>query len=476
MSLHGADPGIEREMDVVVVGGGITGLAAAHRLLGNGPEGLRVVLVEADGAVGGKIRTRPFRGHPVDDGPDGILDNEVLRDLLGEVTAAPTMVPMARAQPGIWTKRGIRPLPGGLIGGVPVGPVAVMRSRLLSPLGLARAGLDLVLPPSPLVDDVSVADLVGRRLGHEVVERLVGPLVGAVYAGDVGSLSAEAVTPPLFAAARRHRSLILSLRRQARSGPASASGRGLVSFQDGLGSLVDALARSVGDIVRTNAPVTAISGEPGAWLVTTPHGRYRAAVIILVTPADVTARLLQPIQPAAAELAQVPYASVGVVTLAYGHDAVDGWPTSSGFLVPASSGRLVTACSWLSVKWPHTTDAGTLLLRCSVGRSDDERWLGLDDDRLVEAVRGELAELAGLRGAPLETRVRRWPRALPQYRVGHVASIARVRQALGPTVLLAGAAFGGIGVTTCIAQGRAAADAAIDQCAVGARHQKLGSG
>lgn len=442
------------------MGGGISGLAGAHRLA---RAGYHVTVLEAGNRLGGKILTTSFAGRPVDEGADAFLTRlphavELCRQLgLGERLVGP-----ATAEAALWVGGGLRSLPAGLVLGVPVelGPLA--RSRLLSPWGLARAAAEPWLPGRPLADDVPVARLVRRRYGRQVHERLVEPLLGGINAGRTDQLSVEVAAPALAAAARNSASLTRGLRGRRPDG----NGPGFVSPAEGMGELVGGLARALsaqGAQVHLSSPVRAIEPAASGYRVLTEGGEgFAAARVLVAVPAFAAAALVAPLSPAAAELlGGLRYASVALVSLAYPAGAVPDRPRGSGFLVPADQGRLVTACSVFSNKWPEPGGNGPLVLRASVGRDRDQRAVVLDDAELAERVDAEVSEAFRLGGAPAAVRVSRWTRSFPQFPPGHRGRMAEAEASMAaaaPGVALAGAYLGGVGIATCIAGAWAAAD------------------
>lgn len=425
-------------MRVAVVGGGIAGLAAAYQATVDGHD---VTLFEATGRLGGKIDTSEFRGVPVDAGADAFLARvpdavRLCKDLgLGDQLVAPSA-----SKAFVWTRGALRPLPPGLVLGVPTDIAAVARSGILSWTGVLRAGLDLVLPRAPWsTDDPSVGEVVSARFGRQAADRLVEPLLGGIHAGRIDRLSLSATAPQLSAAVSRHRSLLLGLR----GTPPSLDGPVFFTLARGLQTLVDALADRLGD-VRLNTPV---------------DGLPDADRVVVALPAPAAAKLLDGTSPEAAdELRAIEHASVALTTLAYPPMALDG----SGLLVPAVDGRLMTAASFATNKWPHWAPDGATVLRVSAGRIGDERAMVLSDAELVAALHRELQQAIGVPGdGPLDARVSRYPDGFPQYGPGHAGRVNRIEAALGDAagsrVKLAGAALYGVGIPACIASGRSAA-------------------
>lgn len=420
---------------VTVVGGGIAGLAAAWEAVQRGAE---VSVLEAGDRFGGKIETAAIGGVPVEAGPDAFLARvpwavDLCRSL------GLDLVPPAVGRALVWSGGRLRPLPDGMLLGVPTGVGPIARSGLLSPLGMARAALDVVLPRAPLGGDVSVGELVRRRLGAEVLERLVDPLIGGINAGRADALSAKAVAPQVLAAAKASRSLVLGARRVR----TTADGPVFLTVPSGLSTLVDTLVarlRDAGADLRTGTPVDSLDDLDGP--------------VVLAVPAFEAARLIG--GEAGVLLAGIDHASVALTTFAYPADAVPALD-ASGFLVPRREGRLVTACSFGTTKWPHWAPPGHVVLRVSAGRDRDERAMRLPDEQLVRRLHHELIELVGVRTPPTHAQVHRWERGFPQYRVGHLDRVAAIEAALPATVAVAGAAYRGLGIPACIKQGRDAA-------------------
>jgi oxygen-dependent protoporphyrinogen oxidase len=450
---------------VVVVGGGISGLAAAHRLAG---AGARVTLLEASPRLGGKLHADEIAGVPVDLGAESILARRPEAVALArEVGLGDDLEPPAVLGAALWTRGRLRPMPKGHVMGVPgdLGPLAA--SGVISATGLARIPLDHVLPRTPVDGDVAVGAFVAARLGHEVVDRLVEPLLGGVYAGNAYEISLRAAVPQLYEAARTGRSLIEAARDIQRKAAASA-GTGPVfnGIRGGIGRLPLAVAdacRAAGVVIETSAPVRELRRTgPHGWQVLLDDRTLDADAVVLAAPAPVAARLLGAESPAAAaDLDSVDYAGMALVTLAYRRTDLLRLPESSGFLVPPVDGRTIKASTFSSRKWGWQDRASgdTMVLRTSVGRHGDEADLAWDDADLVRLSREDLAEAVGLRAAPVAARVTRWAAGLPQYPVGHVDRVARIREQVAklPGLAVCGALYDGVGIPACIGSGQRAA-------------------
>jgi oxygen-dependent protoporphyrinogen oxidase len=475
---------------VVIVGGGISGLAAAFFLR---DEPVRVTVLEGSPRLGGKLSVSAIGGVAVDEGAEALL---VTRPE-GTALIAEAGLADQRAAPGptssaIWTLGALRPLPRRQFMGVPSDLAELARSGVLTGDGVARARQDLELPATGRDGDVSVAGYVGRRLGPEVVDRLVDPLLGGVYAGRSAELSFDATLPALAAASRRYRSLAEAAGSllpppppppppapadPAPAGGTQAGGSVFTTLAGGLGALPAYLATAAGADVPTSATVREFAPAASGWRLTIGSAaapeQVDADAVIVAVPARPAQRLLATVpgtSAAVTALGGIAYASMAIVTLAYPRAAFPGPGLAalgrSGYLVPAVDGRAVKAVTFSSVKWPHLAQAaegpaGPLeIVRCSVGRIGEEALLQRSDDELATLAAAELAAATGVSGRPAATRVTRWGGALPQYTVGHLDRVAAIRAGVAaqPGLAVCGAAYDGVGIPACVATARSAAD------------------
>ncbi|SFX96305.1 protoporphyrinogen oxidase [Streptomyces atratus] len=451
---------------VVVIGGGIAGLAAAHRLLG---AGLRVTLLEATERLGGKLMTGEIAGTRVDLGAESMLARRPEAvGLARDVGLGDRLQPPATATASVWTRDALRPMPKGHVMGVPGDPAAL--GELLSPQGLARIAQERDLTPTTVGDDVAVGAYVADRLGREVVDRLVEPLLGGVYAGDAYRISMRAAVPQLFEAAREGGSLLDGVRRiQERAAARQQTGPVFQGIDGGIGTLPGAVAdavRAAGGEILTATPVLGLSRTAEGWDIRTDSRVITADGIVLAAPAWSASTLLAAESPAAsAELAAVEYASMALVTMAFRRSdvaattALDG---RSGFLVPPVDGRTIKASTFSSHKWNWVADSAPdlFVLRTSVGRYGEEDHIHREDHELVDVSLRDLAEATGLAAKPVDTEVTRWTGGLPQYPVGHLSRVARIRDEVAelPALRVCGAVYDGVGIPACIASAHRAAD------------------
>ena len=512
-----------RRQRVAVIGGGIAGLAAAWELTGgragSGPDTPKVVVLEAANELGGKLRTATIGDRTVDVGPDGFLGRRPEAvDLCREIGIGGLLRPVGTTGAAVWARGRRRTLPAGLALGVPTRFWPVARSGIVGPTGSFRLLLDALIPRSDLrgpIGDRAIGPLVRRKLGQNVVDALVDPLVGGIHAGPVSDMSTAALFPLLLAVAQRRGSFMRSLREAIRRGgvagpPSTVSptdpiadpgaetapmpaaddreeGAGesdetvpaFWALEGGMASLIEGLhhvlvARGVD--VRRGSCVELLdrSAVAGAWAVLTGDRSVVADGVVLAVPAPVAAQLLDPHDTDAATLLRgIDYSTVATVTLVYPETARQPDWEGTGLLVPHGTPTppalgtdepfLVTACTYLSTKWPHLARPGEVLLRASVGRFGDDRPAALSDETLEARVTGELAFLLGLEGEPLRSQVTRWPAAFPQYRVHHLLRVAGIESATRrlPALAVAGASLRGVGIPACIASGRAAARAVL---------------
>ncbi|MGW0908759.1 protoporphyrinogen oxidase [Streptomyces sp. NPDC002853] len=452
---------------VTVIGAGVSGLSAAWALR----DTARVTVLDSAPRVGGKICTGRVAGVPIDlgaesmvtMGPDAVRLAQAVG--LGDSLCEPAVAPVT-----IWTRDALRPMPPGHLMGIPSRPELLAHTGLLSEEGLRRLYLGDDLEPLPPSTDVSIGGYLEPLIGREAVQRLVAPVLGGIYGGDVFRLSLAAALPFLTSITRSGEPLMTALRRReaARAGaPRTAPVRGV---RGGMGRLAQAIAETSAATVLTGTTARSLRPRPDGegWRVHADTGdgplTLDSDAVILAVPSDVAARLLGSHAPRAADaLAEVEHASSVVVTFAFPADDATrkAFAGRNGFLVPPVDGRAVKGATFLSRKWPwyaqDTPDA--VIVRASLGRAGADAPLGLPDKALAQIALSDLTAALGPLGDPSASRVTRWERGLPQYHVGHGARVSLVRDELAalPGLDVCGATYEGVGVASCISSGLAAA-------------------
>jgi oxygen-dependent protoporphyrinogen oxidase len=471
---------------VVVVGGGISGLATAYRIVeGAKALGLPLTLtvLEGEPRVGGKIVTERREGFTVEGGPNGFLDGkpETLR-LARDVGLGDALLPSSDAARRRFVFR------HGALHALPESPPAFFRSRLMSVPGRLRIIAEPFIRPAPPELDESLAEFGTRRLGAEAVDALLDPMVSGVYAGDPQRLSVWACFPrikelerdhgslirALFAVQRQHRKALASGRQVAAAGgPGGPSGK-LTSFKEGTQLLVDRLHDKLGASVRVGTPARSITGAAGGGYQVRLDGggALDADAVVLACPAYSAAELLETMAPESARAArEIPYAPAVVVALGFERAAVANPLDGFGFLIPKSERRRILGSLWTSSIYPgHRAPDGRILLRTIVGGARNPELTGLPEDELVALVRAELESILGIDATPVFREVFRWPVAIPQYNVGHRERVRRIDEGLlpHPRLVLTGNAYRGVGINDCTREAELAASKVLATFPTGA--------
>ena len=466
---------------VIVIGGGIAGLAAAHRVLELNQQrslGLEITLLEAAPRLGGSIATEHTGDFLVEGGPDSFITEKPwalrLCERLG-LTSRLVSTQAAFQKIYIVHRGKLQLLPEGFFLLAPTRLWPFIQTPLFTWRGKLRMACELFLPRGHLDGDESLGSFVRRRFGREALERVAQPLVGGIYASDPEQLSLGATMPRFREMERTRRSVSWAMwseqRRRARKTPGGSGARWslFVTLRGGMQELVETLGQRLPEgSIRLNTPVSGLVREPSKklWRIESTGGdRFEAAGIILATPAFRTAEMLGPFaNDAALALKQITYASTATVSLAYRRDDFPGALDSFGFVVPAIEKRKIMACTFSSVKYPARAPEGHVLLRAFVGGMLQPELCQDDDETIEKNVRAELASLLSVSAPPLFSRIWRHPRSMPQYHVGHGALIERIEATLKPFPLaLAGSAYHGVGISDCVHTGEEAAEKVIQQ-------------
>ena len=462
-------------MKLVVIGGGIAGLAAAHRAVELARESGRtsdLTLIEARDRLGGTIQTERVDGFTVETGPDSFLSEKpwalaLCRRLGVEDQLIRTDDRYRKVF--VWRAGRLHPLPDGFQLLAPTRFAPFATSGLFSWPGKLRMAMDLVLPRGGTGDDESLGAFVRRRLGAEALERVAQPLVAGIYTADPDELSLAATMPRFLELERRERSLILGLWRAAKKAPLPGTSGArwslFVTFKNGMQQMVDTLAARLPDsAVQLKTRVTGIERAGAGWRVGVGGGGFEADAVIVAAESHGAARLLRYVDPQITTLlGDIPYASSATVSLGYRREDVPHALDAFGFVVPRTEGRALLAATFSSVKYPGRAPDGFVLIRCFLGGALDAAMLDRGDAELIAQAREELRAALGLTATPVLTRLARHPASMPQYLVGHLARVEAIehRVASLPGLVLAGGAYRGVGIADCVRSGEAAAEAAL---------------
>ena len=452
-------------MRIAVVGGGVTGLAAAFRLQRRA-KGATVTLIEKSQRLGGEVHSERVDGFLIEGGADSFLTRKPRGvGLCQELGLADRLVPRQAQHAGTFVRHGgaLHPLPEGLTGLIPTRLDALAGSALLSPAGRAALADERTMPAAIDPREESIAQFVTRRFGREMYERIVEPLMAGIYGGDGERLSLDATFPRLRDLERRYGSVTLGLTASREEGVTDATPP-FVSLGGGMGELIERLEASLREVsILTSAEVAALEPRAGGGLVLilADGSGAEADAVILATPAPATARITRAFDRDLSELhAAIAYASSATVSLAFRDRDLPRPVAGYGYVVPRSEGSNVLAVTVASNKWPGRAADGHVLFRVYLRAHGAGDITGETDDELVRAARQELKETYEVAALPVVVRSGRWPAALPQYTMGHGARVAQIRERLAARrgLFVAGAAYAGVGIPDCIASGEAAAD------------------
>lgn len=461
---------------IVVIGGGITGLAAANRIKEIAAEkhpGLEVLLIEASERTGGPIRTIERDGFLVEEGPDAFITTKPWGlNLCRRLGLDGELIETNDSKRRTYILRGsdLVEIPEGFVMLAPSRLTPFLTSPLFSWPGKLRMLLDLVIPRGRGGDE-SVAGFVRRRLGREALDRVAQPMIGGIYTGDAERLSLRATMPQYLELEEEHGSVIAGMFRsyrqksRARKKDSGARYSMFVSFKKGMSTLTGKLVSGLGESLRLGEKVSEVAESEGGYTVTTDKGVYEADGVVITTPAFVTAKLVEKLDAeTAALLAGIDYASSAVAVLAYKLSDIKRPIEAFGFVVPALEKKRLIACSFSSEKFPGRAPEGYTVLRAFTGGMLDPGVLDLDDDAIMETLKSELAPVLGITGEPVFGFLKRYPNSLPQYYVGHLDLVRRIASGVKKLrgLEIAGSAIGGVGIPDCINSGESAAEKAVE--------------
>lgn len=449
---------------VVVIGGGISGLASAYFLSGK-MDPSSVTVVESSDHFGGTILDTKFGTRRVETGPDSFITrNPSALELVSDLNLSDHLISPATSTAYIYSRSKLHPIPAGTVFGAPSNFKKFFGNSLVSKAGQMRAALEPLMSHAKIEGDATVGSFSVKRWGREVTDNLIDPLVGGIHAGTVYQLSLAECAPQYLKAARVSRSVSEGLKSQMANYTPSGQ-PAFYSLEGGLSELVDALLdvlRNRGVVLAGNTKSTEILSVAGGYKIITQDGALDADGVICATPSYITASLLRPVSAKAAQLLEtIDYASPIMTLLAYQDDAFRTPPSGSGVLIPRTNRTLSTAITFASNKWPNWKKEGETILRVSAGRFGDTRAWDFNDDALVANLETEMAAILGTRTGSLRSEVFRWRKRIPQFKPFHGQLIQRIRDNVPSSVELAGAPFIGVGIPACISSGSLAADRLI---------------
>ncbi|MED0664139.1 protoporphyrinogen oxidase [Geobacillus thermodenitrificans] len=459
----------EEKRTVVIIGGGITGLTAAYYLQKAIKEQrlpLTCKLVEATHRLGGKVQTVIRDGYVIERGPDSFLARKTSAfRLVKEVGLEHEIVHNATGKSYILVNGQLYPIPGGAVMGIPTRIAPFLTTGLFSPVGKLRAALDFVLPPVKTNGDMPLGHFFRRRLGDEVVDNLIEPLLSGIYAGDIDEMSLMATFPQFFQLEQKYGSLVRGAKRTTPKEQKERKGA-FQTLKTGLQSLVEEVEKRLepGSVIK-GTRVERITRAGSAYRLQLSTGEtWEADSVIITVPHHIVPDMLAD-YPFFAPFRSVPLTSVATVALAFPEKAIRQDIDGTGFVVSRRSDYTMTACTWTHKKWPHTTPPGKALLRGYVGRPGDEDIVDQPDDEIVRIVLDDLNKVMKIDGHPEFAVISRWKRAMPQYTVGHRERLAAIKQHMAaelPGVFLAGSSYEGLGLPDCIDQGEKAVRDVLD--------------
>jgi oxygen-dependent protoporphyrinogen oxidase len=454
---------------VIIIGGGITGLTTAYYLQKEIKEKalpIEVKLFEASDRFGGIINTVEKDGFIIEKGPDSILARKASAlKLIKEVGLENKVVSNTAGKSYIYARGKIHAMPEGAFMGIPTQVTPFALSGLFSPLGKLRAAGDFLLPRGKEKADQSVGELFRRRFGDEIVDNLIDPLISGIYAGDIDRLSLMSLFPMFYHMEQKHRSLVLGLKKTMPAPPKSAkkepSKKGMfISLSTGLSSVIDEMVKRLdSDTIMKNTPVDKVIKTENGYEVTLANGSVEQAdSVVIATEHFHAQRMLSDYSFMNAFDDMITY-SVANVAMAFPKSAIKQDIDGTGFLVSRNTDFRITACTWTHKKWPSTTPKDMALLRCYVGKPNDQEAVNLSDQEIINIALRDLNKTMNLTEKPLFHVITRWKKAMPQYNVGHIERMTKVKESLTkqlPGVFLAGGSYEGVGIPDCIDQGEAA--------------------
>lgn len=459
---------------VAIIGAGITGLASAYYLKHYKPD-VDVTIFEATNRPGGKIQTYRNEGYTIELGPESYLGRKtIMTDIAKDIGLGDDLITNETGQSYIFAKNKLYPIPGGSIMGIPTDIKPFLKTKLISPLGKLRAGLDLVIPPIQIDDDISVGEFFRRRLGNEILENLIEPLMGGIYGTDIDRLSLMSTFPNFKEQEETHGSLIKGMQhekaqrvKQRQLYPGAPKGQ-FKQFRHGLSSFIEALAENIeskGVTIRYQSPVNDIHINKDKYEIVTDQGSEQFDGVLITTPHQTFMKWFNH-DEAFKYFNQMDSTSVATVVFAFDEKDIENTYNGTGFVIARTSKTDITACTWTTKKWPFTTPKGKVLIRAYVGKPGDTVVEDHTDEEIATIARRDLNKMMTFKGDPEFTIVNRLTKSMPQYHIGHMSQIRKIQQHVKqtyPALRITGAPFEAVGLPDCIQQGKNAVEELLDE-------------
>ena len=460
--------------NVAIIGAGITGLTSAYYMKKQNPH-LNVTIYEATNRPGGKIQTYRKDGYTIELGPESYLGRKtIMTDIANEIGLGNDLITNTTGQSYIYAKNKLYPIPGGSIMGIPTDIKPFIKTKLISPLGKLRAGLDLFKKPIEIEDDISVGDFFRQRLGDEVLENLIEPLMGGIYGTNIDDLSLMSTFPNFKEKEEAFGSLIKGMKdekeqriKQRQLYPGVPKGQ-FKQFNHGLSSFIEALEKAVknqGVDIQYNTKVEDIIVSQRDYQVVVDGKNEVYDGVLVTTPQQVFMQWFNH-DPAFDYFNTMDSTTVATVVLAFDEKDIENTYDGTGFVIARTSNTDITACTWTSKKWPFTTPEGKVLIRAYVGKPGDTVVDDHTDEEIVSIVRRDLKQMMTFKGDPEFTIVNRLPKSMPQYHVGHIKQIRKIQEHIKrtyPRLKITGAPFEAVGLPDCIQQGHNAVDEMLEE-------------
>lgn len=465
----------KQRQKVVIIGGGITGLTTAYYLLQEIKKHslpIDITLLEENTRLGGKIQTTIKNGFVIENGPDCFLERKSSASRLAkEVGLENELVNNTAGKSYVLAREKLYPMPGGSIMGIPTEIAPFITTGLFTPIGKMRAAADFILPKSKEKQDQPLGAFFRRRLGNEVVENLIEPLLSGIYAGDIDQMSLMSTFPQFYEVEQKYGSLVIGMKKATPRKPKSTKNKKrnkgmFLTLKTGLQSLIERLEDELDDVtIKKNTGVRSLSKNREQYTLTLNTGEIMTADAVIVTVPHQAATTILSNFSFITPFKDVPSTSVATVAMAFDQSAIKEDINGTGFVISRKSSYTMTACTWNHKKWPHSTPEGKALLRCYVGRPSDPTVVDLSDEAIENIVLNDLNKTMSITEKPEFTIITRWKKAMPQYTVGHKERIEQLKQDLQnhlPGVIFAGASYEGLGIPDCIDQGEAAVAKVMD--------------